>query len=129
MANAVFALIFLVAAHYAGDYFFQKWTQEALEGFHVEYGKERNWYLSLHCAFYVLPFAPVFFFFHIPWFWLLFLFFSHFAVDRALLGMKRKNGNVSAGYLKRLMALDRVLITDQGLHFLCIFIVFISWII
>jgi len=124
---AVFSVLILVAmavvAHFVGDYYFQKSLPWAFKFFRKEYDKKRIWQLLVHCVSYILPFIPVFLIFEIAWPWLAVLFLSHFAIDRGLRGFKVKNGNSSLGYWRRMRMFDRALVTDQGLHYLFIFIV------
>ena len=69
----LFEALFL--AHLMGDWFFQtKWQ--------AQYKKEQWSALISHCCIYTICFLPVFFWYHLSPFLLVFIFLTHFIIDR-----------------------------------------------
>lgn len=73
MAKFTLFEIFIIV-HLVTDFIFQRQWEAGR--------KDKDWRaLAFHCFIYTLGFVPVFWFFKISFWWLLLLFFSHFAID------------------------------------------------
>jgi len=129
VVTIVLILVGLVVAHFLGDYVLQIVLQKVLRIFGIRYTKFGNWQIWAHCGTYLLFFIPIFWIFQISWLWLIFLFFAHLVIDSQIEKIKVKRSYQNLGYIRRLLKLDMGLIADQGLHLVCLLIIFVSWVI
>lgn len=119
----------LLVSHFLGDYFLQIALRKILKVFRIKYAKFSSWQILAHCSTYLLFFIPIFWFFEMSWFWLVFLFLAHWIVDSQTKKIKVKRSYKDLNYLKRLLKFDLGIILDQGLHFLCLLLILSVWIV